>query len=64
MSNTDTYSGCEKCLWSEQCSFKRPCPYYTPFDYDEQIADREELRRQKRFRAEWEEYVAYYNDEA
>lgn len=54
---------CQKCLFAEQCPFDRPCSYYTPTDYEDRIADREERRRARRFYDEWEEYTEEWGED-
>ena len=51
--------GCKGCQWEGNCVGMQRCSYFTPQDYDDRIAEREERRGFERFRDEWEEYMDY-----
>ena len=35
---------CQKCIWGDICDSQPPCDDYTPADYEEVIAEKEEQR--------------------
>lgn len=55
---------CNDCMWAYGCGYERPCRYYTPDDYEDRIAKREEQRRKTQFYTDWIEYIEYWDDES
>ena len=51
-------------MWAYGCGYERPCRYYTPDDYEDKIAKREEQRRKTQFYTDWIEYIEYWDDES
>lgn len=64
MANEHKNAACARCMWGDVCGYDSPCQHYTPYNYDEIVAQREAERGRQRFRAEWDEYIEYCDDDS